>query len=229
MATQTDVSELARPYWNFRDELSVHDGVLLKGKHIIVPKSMRTDVLNQIHEGHMGASKCRLRAWASIHWPGINGETEDRVRQCEMCQLSKLKNQKEPVISAAIPITPWIKIGVDLSELNKKHYLFLIDYNSKFLIVREIQAEMSFVVIQSIKGVLSEFGNIKELVSDNVPCFRSHEFDQFVKTYRISYVTISQHHHQSNGQVERCIRTIKGLLKKNAGPWVSVNMEVNSC
>ena len=53
---QTDVSELARPYWNFRDELSVLDGVLLKGNHIIVPKLMRTDVLKQFCEGHLGAS-----------------------------------------------------------------------------------------------------------------------------------------------------------------------------
>ena len=221
MARQTDVSELARPYWNFRDELSVLDGVLLKG-NCIVSKSVRNDVLSQIHEGHMDMSKCRLRAWTSVYWPSINGEIEDIVRQCEMCQLSKPKNQKEPLISAAIPSTHWTKIDVDLCELNKKHYLVLIGYNSKFPIVREIQDEISSVVIQSIKGVLSEFGSIKELVSDNEPCFRSHEFNKFVKMYGITHVTISQHHHQSNCQVERCIRTIKVLLKKNAGPWMSL-------
>ena len=55
-----------------------------------------------------------------------------------MYQLSKLKNQKEPLISPAIPSTPWTKIGADLCELNKNHYLVLIDYNSKFPNVREI-------------------------------------------------------------------------------------------
>ena len=102
---QTDVSELARPYWNFKDELSVLDGVLLKDSHIIVPKSMRTDVLNQIHEGHLGVSTCRLRALTSIYWLGINGEIEDIVRQCETCQVNKPKNQKEPLFSVAIPST----------------------------------------------------------------------------------------------------------------------------
>ena len=154
--------------------------------------------------------------------PGINGETEDIVRQCGTCQLRKPKNQKEPLISAAIPITPWTKIGVDLCELNEKHYVVFIVYNTKFPIVREIQDEMSSVVIQSIKGVLSEFGNIKELVSDNGPCFRSYIFDRFVKIYGITHVTISPHHHQSNSQVELCIRTIKGLLKKNEDPWMSL-------
>ena len=139
-----------------------------------------------------------------------------------MCQLSNLKNQKEPLINAAIPSIPWTKIGANLCELNEKCYSVLIDYNSKFPTVREIQDETSSVVIQSIKGVLSEFGNIKELISDNRPCFRSHEFNKFIKTYRITHVTVSPHHHQSNGQVERCIRTIKGLLKKNADPWMSL-------
>ena len=182
------MSELARPYWNLRDELSVLQVLLLKGNHIIVPKSMRTNILNQIHEGHMGMSKCRLRAQTSVYWPGKKGEIEDIARQCEMGQLSKLKNQKEPMIGATIPSKPWKKTDADLCELNEKYYLVFIDYNIKFPIVREIQDEMSSFVIQSIIGVLSEFGNIKELVSDNGSCFRSHEFDKYVKTYGITDV-----------------------------------------
>ena len=111
---------------------------------------------------------------------------------------------------------------MDLYHLNKKHYLILIDYNSKFPVVREIQDEMSSVVIQSIKCVLSQFGNIKELVSDKGPYFRSHKFNDFVKIYGITHVTIGPHHHQSNSQVERCIRIIKGLLKKSTDLWMSL-------
>ena len=110
---KTDVSQFARSYWNFRDKLSVLDGVLLKGNHIIVPKLMRTDVLNQIHEGHMSASKCRLRTWSSAYWSGINSEIEDIVGQCEMCPLTKLKNKKEPLISAAIQV----HLGQRLSQI----------------------------------------------------------------------------------------------------------------
>ena len=53
-------------------------------------------------------------------------------------------------------------------------------------------------------------------------CFRTHEFDKVVKVYGITHVTLSPHPYQPNGQVERCIRTIKGLLKKNADPWMSL-------
>ena len=76
--------------------------------------------------------------------------------------------------------------------------------------------------IHSIKCVLSEFGNIKE-ISDKGPCFRSFRFATFVTSYGIFHTTISPYHHQSNGQAERWIRMIKHLIKKNLDdPWMSL-------
>ena len=102
---------------------------------------MRSNVLKQIHEGHFGVSKCRLRARTSVHWPGVNDDISDLVGQCETCQLSQLRNQKEPLVSVEIPSTPWTKLGVDLCELNEQHYLVLADYMSKFPIIRQIDNE----------------------------------------------------------------------------------------
>ena len=104
-----------------------------------------------------------------------------------------------------------------------RHYLVLVDYMSKFPIMRQVDNETSSMVMHSIKCVLSELGNIKEMISDNGPCFRSFEFANFVISYGILHTAISQHHHQSNDQVERCMRMIKGLIKKNLDdPWMSL-------
>ena len=43
------------PFWNFRDELSVEDGLVLKGQRIILPKSLHAAALEQIHYAHQGA------------------------------------------------------------------------------------------------------------------------------------------------------------------------------
>ena len=92
---------------------------------------------------------------------------------------------------------------------------------SKFPTMRQIDNETSSMVIHSIKCVLSEFGNIKEMISDNSPCFRSFEFAKIVTSYGTVHTTINPHHHQSNSQVERCIMMIKGLIKKNLDdPWM---------
>ena len=57
---QSQIPEEVRPYWNFRDELSEADGVLLKGERLIIPSCLQQDILQRIHMGHMGITKCTL-------------------------------------------------------------------------------------------------------------------------------------------------------------------------
>ena len=59
-----------KEYYHFRDELAVLNGVVLKGTRIVVPRSMRADMLERIHEGHLGTEKCRRRARTALYWPG---------------------------------------------------------------------------------------------------------------------------------------------------------------
>ena len=73
------VSDFVKPYWNFRDEFSMLNGIVLKGSRIVIPKAMRTEVLNQLHNGHLGQSKCKLMACSSMYWPGINAAIDDLV------------------------------------------------------------------------------------------------------------------------------------------------------
>lgn len=39
-------------YWNYRDELTVADGLVLKGTRIVIPKPLQPDVLQQLHYAH---------------------------------------------------------------------------------------------------------------------------------------------------------------------------------
>ena len=52
-----------QPYWSFRNKLEVIDGIILKGRCIIMPNSLREQVLNQLHTNHMGIEKTKLLAW----------------------------------------------------------------------------------------------------------------------------------------------------------------------
>ena len=57
--TKAQVKPAAREYWNYRDELAVHDGVIFKGMRIVIPPSERPEMLRQIHSPHMGIVKCK--------------------------------------------------------------------------------------------------------------------------------------------------------------------------
>ena len=52
----TDLHE----FWPHREALSVKSGLITCGNRIIVPKEMRPEMLQYIHEGHQGKERCLL-------------------------------------------------------------------------------------------------------------------------------------------------------------------------
>ena len=42
------------PYWQVRGELTLHDDLLLCGRRIVVPSSLRKETLDKIHSCHQG-------------------------------------------------------------------------------------------------------------------------------------------------------------------------------
>ncbi|CAC5383467.1 unnamed protein product [Mytilus coruscus] len=101
-------------YWNFRDELSNVNGTILKGEKIIIPTSMRKNMLNKLHEGHLGIEKTRKLARDSIFWPGINAQITDFISKCSVCLESRRSNTKEPMAESETPELPWMTVGTDI-------------------------------------------------------------------------------------------------------------------
>ena len=56
-----------QPYWTFREELTIEDGLILKGTRIVVPSTKQAEILKLIHEGHLGLTKCKLRAKGIVY------------------------------------------------------------------------------------------------------------------------------------------------------------------
>ena len=48
--------------WDVRDELSEVKGIILKGERILVPSFIRKEMLERIHQGHMGIGKSKRQA-----------------------------------------------------------------------------------------------------------------------------------------------------------------------
>ena len=63
----------------------MENGLITKGARLVIPSTLRSKVLEQIHEGHLGIEKCMLKARDSVFWPGIS----DDIRETgEMWNLS---------------------------------------------------------------------------------------------------------------------------------------------
>ena len=93
--TKDELHTDIRLYWPYRDELSVIDGVILKGRCIIIPDSLKQQVLAQLHTNHMGIEKTKLLAHESVFWHNINADIEAYINVCATCLEFQQTQPKE--------------------------------------------------------------------------------------------------------------------------------------
>jgi len=120
--TRSDCPAHLYAFWDYRDELTVADGVILKGTRILIPKTLQADVRQQLHYPHQEAEKCKLRAKGSVFWVNINRDIEEMVKSCAPCQRNPRMNLKEPLMPHDIPQKPWHTLGCDLFFLVNSSY-----------------------------------------------------------------------------------------------------------
>ena len=53
------LQEMIKKYQPVKDELSVTNGLVLRGNSLVIPKSLQQKMLNKLHAGHQGITKCR--------------------------------------------------------------------------------------------------------------------------------------------------------------------------
>ncbi len=51
-----------RAYMKVKNELSEADGLLICGSRIVIPLSLRANILKKIHDGHQGLTKCKANS-----------------------------------------------------------------------------------------------------------------------------------------------------------------------
>ena len=103
----SQIPQELREYWNYRDELSEVDGIILKGERIVIPASLRKNMLEIIHSSHLGMVKCKLRARDILFWPQMEKDIEQVVFKCHICLECQPSNPREPMISEKPATRPW--------------------------------------------------------------------------------------------------------------------------
>ena len=212
--TIKDCPRSIQSYWYFRDEITCEDNILYKGTRLIIPQSQRSSTLKVLHMGHYATDKMSLRAKETVYWPGINEDIKRTYHQCHICAKFARTQQRETLQPIETPQTAWEQLGLDIFTLKSTHYLLVIDYFSRFPVVKQLQSLHSLSVIKHLKDIFTEIGIPKTIVSDGGTQFTSKEFQDFTKTWGIHHRVTSPTNAQSNGQAERFVQTIKNSLTK---------------
>ena len=174
-------------------------------------------MLKLIHEVHLGLNKCKMRAKETVYWLGINEQLEQLILNCQLClKYSRLKDKNMPhtALGHEIPPVPWSKVATDIFHYKSKSYLLVVDYTSRFPIVREIKSMSAQHIAEHFRLIFSEYGWPDTLVSDNGPCYVAKTFTTLMKEYAVNHNTSSPHYPQSNGLAEKFVQIVKNLFYK---------------
>ncbi len=208
--------EATAAFYVRKDELSVEQGCLLWGHRVVIPSSLRDNVLQLLHSTHMGMTAMKSLARNYVWWPKLDKDVEDLVRHCETCQM----NQRRPKKAVPHPWrpaqNPWERVHVDFAgPFMGRMWMLLVDAYSKWIEVLDMRSNTkSDNVIKKLRVVFSRLGLPKCLVSDNGPQLISDEFEEFCSRNGINHIPVPRYHPSSNGQIESIVGKFKAAMTK---------------
>ena len=207
------------PYWRFRDELSVVDGVLMFGLRAVIPPKLREEVIAHLHSAHQGVSQMNNRASECVFWPGITSDIQAARSRCTTCDINAPSHAKLPPAAPFIPTAPFQAVASDYLKLEGKNYLLTVDRFSNWPDVRETPAHSPNAgangLTKACRKLFATCGVPEQLSSDGGPEYISKDFQDFLKTWGVQHRLSSAYHPQSNGHAEVTVKAMKRLLRNN--------------
>ena len=212
-----EIPPVLQLYWRFWEELTIEDGLILKGTRSVIPSKKKEAILIQIHNSHLGLNKCKLWGKEAVYWPGLNDQLEKLVLNCQLClkySNSKKKQGANLALGHEIPLFPWTKLATDYFHFEGDSYLLLVDYTSHFPIVCKLRSMNGQHFADHFKQIFAEYGWPDTIISDNGPCYTSEIFKGLMKEYQVNHIMSSPHCPQSNSLAEKYIQIVKNLFHK---------------
>ena len=81
--TKEEVPSEIKRYFDFKEELSIQDGILFKGNRVIVPVALRPHMITQVYSSHLGIESCLNKARDDLFWstpsPSIGSSPVQRL------------------------------------------------------------------------------------------------------------------------------------------------------
>lgn len=107
--TRDKLPDIMVPYYQYRYDILFSENLLLKDTRIIIPSNLQEEIINYIHVGHQGITKCRRLAQTSVWWLGLSTQLEELIKNCPQCIEERI-NKKEPFNYEGLPNRPMEQI-----------------------------------------------------------------------------------------------------------------------
>lgn len=205
--------ELA-PFQRRREELSTDLGCLLWGGRTVIPQCLRRQVLEELHEGHLGSAKMKGVARRYVWWPGMDAELEAMARDCAAC----MEKRGAPPRAELHPWEPtdscWFRVHIDFAgPFQGTSFLIVYDSYSRWVEAVPMRETTTENTVRVLREIFARFGLPVQLVSDNGPQLTAAAFEYFLQSNGVRHIRTAPWHPSSNGAAERAVQTIKNALK----------------
>ena len=208
-------------FWRHRKSLSVLDEVVMMGERIVIPPSLRQEILDHLHGAHQGVRAMTSRAQASVFWPGISSDIAKRRQICRTCDEIAPSQPQTDAVPPEIPTYPFQMVASDYFDLGGVHYLVTVDRFTNWVDVRRAKPDTeesgSKGLITACREVFMSFGVPEEVANDGGPEYKSNDFKQFLKRWGVRLRTSSAYHPSANGRAEVAVKTAKRALRDHMG------------
>ena len=207
-------NEATDPYFRRRFELTCQNGCILWGQRVVIPNSLREQLLKELHEGHIGIVRMKSLARSYIWWPKLDADIARLAARCVECGATASMPQAFSYHPWQHPRAPWDRVHADFGEWRGTHFLVVVDAYSKWPEVRRMRSTTTQHTIEVLLDIFATHGLPRVLVTDNGPQFTSIEFSNFLSSNCIAHRTSAPYHPATNGLAENMVKNVKQWLKK---------------
>ncbi|RUS70453.1 hypothetical protein EGW08_021782 [Elysia chlorotica] len=197
-------SDDVRAFTARKHEISIDNGCLLWGTRVIIPTSLRSRVLDILHETHIGISRMKAQARSWVWWPLLDYDIERLAKTCAICEQYQKSPPKAPLHPWDWPQQPWSRVHMDFAgPFLGKMFLIIIDAHSKWIDIKIMSKITASDTILELREVFSTFGLPEVIVTDNGPTWTSELFQNFLAHNGVKHITSAPYSPSTNGLAER--------------------------
>ena len=207
--------EKLREYFQVRKHLTVQGSVVLFKERVVVPASLRSEVLDVLHSSHGGVSSMVARSSSSVWWPQMQEKINLRRVICRSCDVSAPSQPAAPASPLPSPEYPFDMICSDFFSYGGHKYLIIVDRFSNWISVYKTAKGGAETLVKLLRRHFVTYGASSELASDGGCEYVASVTQKFLSQWGVRHRLASAYHPHSNQRAELGTKIAKRLIREN--------------
>ena len=189
----------------------------------VIPRTAWPRVLHYFHAGptvnHLGAAKILDRMRRAVWWPSMEADVNRVCRACVLC-LNK-RSTTPPHVRPLQPVVseyPNHIVAMDLfgpflpTRRGNCYVEVATDLFTKFVSFRPTPSAKAQDSAATVRQWITRNGPMTKLLTDRGSNYTSEVLRELARLFDISKVFTTSGHKEANGQAERVVKTVTGMM-----------------